>query len=169
MALLAFSGMHWDMVAHSYTSIESIDYAHAVSWPHDRGLRRNFQEVFGRRCVPLPPRSSAVLCTCFCRAMATTAVPRVPLPFCSWLCHAVAASAGALLLSVCDESSTCLRCACSLLLNQVAHFGVCGASCHEDVALSSTNLRSSSVSSRAAGDAAACADLLPFLLRAATV
>lgn len=55
IALLAFVGMHWDMVAHNYTSIESIDYTYAATWPHDRGTRRNFTEVFGRRCGPLPP------------------------------------------------------------------------------------------------------------------
>lgn len=55
VALLAFVGMHWDMVSHNYTSIESIDYAYAPSWPHDRGARRNFTEVFGRRRAPLPP------------------------------------------------------------------------------------------------------------------
>eukprot|EP00892_Ulva_mutabilis_P003760 jgi/Ulvmu1/1756/UM117_0033.1 len=56
IALLAFVGMHWDMVARNYTSIESIDFAYAASWPHDRGTRRNFAEVFGRRYAlwPLP-------------------------------------------------------------------------------------------------------------------
>ena len=52
IALLAFVGMHWDMVARNYTSIESIDFSCAASWPHDRGARRNFTEVFGRRRAP---------------------------------------------------------------------------------------------------------------------
>lgn len=51
LALLAFLGMHWDMVNHNYTSIESFDYSMAPCWPHDRGVRRNWQEVFGRKCA----------------------------------------------------------------------------------------------------------------------
>lgn len=47
--LVAFLGMHWDMVAKNYTSVETIDYSVAAQWPHDHGLKRNFDEVFGRR------------------------------------------------------------------------------------------------------------------------
>jgi palmitoyltransferase ZDHHC2/15/20 len=51
VALIAFLGMHWDMLAKNYTSIESIDHEVAASWQFDRGLKRNLTEVFGRRCV----------------------------------------------------------------------------------------------------------------------
>ena len=54
LALLAFLAIHWDMLARNYTSIESIDHSMAASWPYNRGLQRNFLEVFGRRCALLP-------------------------------------------------------------------------------------------------------------------
>lgn len=56
-ALAAFAGLHWHMVARNYTSIESLDYGLAAAWPHDKGAKRNADEVFGRRhappCLPL--------------------------------------------------------------------------------------------------------------------
>ena len=52
VALMALLSMHWSMVARNYTSVEDLEYSTAVTWPHDRGLHRNFVEVFGRRCAP---------------------------------------------------------------------------------------------------------------------
>lgn len=50
--------MHWDMVRHNYTSVESFDYSSPDAWPYDRGLRRNMHEVFGRKCgSPYTPPS----------------------------------------------------------------------------------------------------------------
>lgn len=39
-----------DQVANNYTSIETLDYNTIHPWPWDKGLRRNLDEVFGRRC-----------------------------------------------------------------------------------------------------------------------
>lgn len=49
-ALLAFLVLHYDMVAHNYTSVEALDYQlMRHHWPWDKGVKRNFEEVFGRR------------------------------------------------------------------------------------------------------------------------
>lgn len=39
-----------DQVANNYTSIETLDYNTVHPWLWDKGLRRNLDEVFGRRC-----------------------------------------------------------------------------------------------------------------------
>ena len=66
IALVMFLSIHWDMLAKNYTSVESLDRDAVAMWPHDRGLYRNFVEVFGRRCALPLCRCSAVLArSCF--------------------------------------------------------------------------------------------------------
>ena len=40
------------MVLKNCTTIEMFEKSRATPWPYDHGWRRNFQEVFGRRCSP---------------------------------------------------------------------------------------------------------------------
>ena len=51
VALLGFLLLHARMVLRNCTTIEMFEKSRVIPWPYDRGWRRNFQEVFGRRCA----------------------------------------------------------------------------------------------------------------------
>jgi len=55
MRRLGFLGLHGRMVAKNCTTIEMFEKSRISPWPYDHGWRRNFQEVFGRRCGMLDP------------------------------------------------------------------------------------------------------------------
>ena len=51
LSLGGLLGMHSRMVWLNVTTIEMFEKQRVTQWPFDRGPRRNFQEVFGSRCV----------------------------------------------------------------------------------------------------------------------
>ncbi len=60
LSLGGLLGMHARMVWLNVTTIEMFEKQRVTQWPFDRGPRRNFQEVFGSRCIQaLTPRLSA--------------------------------------------------------------------------------------------------------------
>lgn len=51
LSLGGLLGMHARMLWLNVTTIEMFEKQRVTQWPFDRGPRRNFQEVFGSRCV----------------------------------------------------------------------------------------------------------------------
>jgi len=49
LSLAGFLIMHLRLVAANCTTIEMYEKRRAPDWPYNRGLRRNFQDVFGAR------------------------------------------------------------------------------------------------------------------------
>ncbi len=51
-SLLGFLVMHFQLIAANCTSIEMYEKDRIHPWPYNKGLKKNLEEVFGRRCVP---------------------------------------------------------------------------------------------------------------------
>lgn len=49
VALAGFLIMHFQLVSAGCTTIEMYEKDRIHPWPYNKGLRRNFEEVFGRR------------------------------------------------------------------------------------------------------------------------
>ena len=54
LSLAGFLVMHLRLVAANCTTIEMYEKRRAPDWPYNRGVRRNFQDVFGARRAPKP-------------------------------------------------------------------------------------------------------------------
>jgi palmitoyltransferase len=48
-ALLGFLVMHYQLVAANCTTIEMYEKERMKPWPYDKGTRRNFEDVMGKR------------------------------------------------------------------------------------------------------------------------
>lgn len=48
-AVAGFLIMHWQMLDANCTTIEMYEKDRIHPWPYNKGFRRNFEEVFGRR------------------------------------------------------------------------------------------------------------------------
>ena len=63
LSLAGFLVMHARLVAANCTTIEMYEKRRTPDWPYNRGMRRNFQDVFGSRRAPRPVPSVVCLPT----------------------------------------------------------------------------------------------------------
>lgn len=49
LSLTMFLGMHGQLIGANTTSIEMYEKDRLHPWPYNKGFRRNFEEVFGRK------------------------------------------------------------------------------------------------------------------------
>lgn len=66
LSLAGFLIMHARLVAANCTTIEMYEKRRTPDWPYNRGMRRNFQDVFGSRRGPKSSLPNCVICMLDC-------------------------------------------------------------------------------------------------------